>query len=237
MVNHRLPARRIQATVIGTICALTLVSCSENKPRQPQQRASATSVCDGAFDTQAAQALRSISDATRFREIKLDSISGTFAQLVQDLKAKAEDSDSDLGRDLCQFYAVGGKIDSPIQVNFDWVPADDGDPSPASESSETATAYTFARYTKSTDNYAWISFRCTRDRGNQNTSEPSYLTATVRTYPPESTDSAGSKSLREANIRLAYSASVKAAKKIGCLKESGLPKELEGLKARPLATK
>ncbi|MET7574830.1 hypothetical protein ABZT04_41125 [Streptomyces sp. NPDC005492] len=234
MVNNRLTARRTQAVAIGVLCASALVGCSKDNGYQPQKRATAASVCDGAFDEQAAQALRSLSGATRFQEVKRKSISGTFTQLVKDLNAIADDSDADLGEYLCQFTAVGKKTGSPIQVGFSWVAAKGDGSSAATESSEAATAYTFARSTKSTDNYAWVSFPCARDQGDQGLPQPSYLTATVNTYPPGTTDSAKSAAYREANIRMAYSAAVKAASTIGCFKESGLPKTLGALKARPV---
>ncbi|MEU6510631.1 hypothetical protein [Streptomyces sp. NPDC046942] len=234
MVNYRLPAHRTRAAVLGALCALVLAGCSHDDSWQPQQRATATSVCDGAFDKQAAQALTSLSDAVRFREVKQKSVSGTFDQLIKDLKGMQGASDADLGRDLCQFSAVSQKKSTPVQVHFDWVPASHGSPS-ATTSSRTATAYAFARYTKSTDNYAWITFACTPNWGDQGSARSGYLTATVNTYPPDTTDSAKSKSYRDANIRMAYSASAKAAGKIGCFKESGLPKTLGELTARPIA--
>lgn len=237
MVNDRLTARRTRAVAIGVLCASVLVGCSKDDDGyQPQKRATAASVCDGAFDAQAARALRSVSGATRFQEIKPKTSSGTFARLVEKLKSIADDSDADLGEYLCQFTAVGQKPATPLQVSFSWIAAeaDDG-AGAATESSKSATAYTFARSTKSTDNYAWISVPCTRDQGEQDLPQASRLTATVNTYPPDTTDSVKSTAYREANIRMAYSAAVKAADTIGCFKESGLPKALGALKARPVA--
>ncbi|MGW2745703.1 hypothetical protein [Streptomyces sp. NPDC001450] len=237
MVTFGLPARPARVAAVGLICALSLAGCSKDGDSgQPKKGADASSICDGAFDTQAARSLESVSGARRFDEIKQPADMVTFARLLKELGASADNSDAQVGKYLCQFSAVGGKLHSPVDVSFDWTSTDQS-PSPATTSSRKATAYTFARYTKATDNYAWITIRCTPKQDDTVSVKTSYLTATVTTYPPDTSDPAKSKTFREDNIRLAYSAAAKAARTAGCFKESELPEMLGELRARPTAAK
>jgi hypothetical protein len=225
--HHR--HRQHPLLISGSLGLLLLTGCSGGDTSQGPQTLKADAVCDGAFQGDAARALESASGATAFREVDADYLSTTYTQLTKDLVGKTTASDSDLGKNLCEFRAASKASAAPAELNFALVLRDIGNGSdPVAQSSAKETAYTFAAHASASDERAWLTFPCTPT--SDTAVQQGYVTTTLRADPFRS----GDPGMRRAdNMRMAYSASVKLANKLDCFKESKLPRSLGTLTARP----
>jgi hypothetical protein len=218
----------------ATVCTLTIGGCSgsgDANASHHQDGLAASALCDEALDHSATQALQEISGTDKFREVDQKQTSGSFTQLVKDLRDSASDADTPPRQHLCHFLPADAKTGQAAEIKFTWSPAP-SDPDfqyPAYKSSQKATAFTFSKHAVSTDNGATLDFPC--PYASDAVQESRYMTTTLDVDP---LTNGNSKTRRAANMHIAYSVSVKLAKKIGCFKESGLPAELGTLKDRPV---
>jgi hypothetical protein len=216
----------------ATVCALTIGGCSgsgDANTSHNQDGLAASALCDGALDHSAAQGLQEVSGTDKFQEVDEKQTSGSFTELVKNLRDSTSDSDTPPRQHLCHFLPTDVKTSQAAEIKFTWSPAP-SDPDfqyPGYKSSQKATAFDFSKYAVSTDNGATVDFPCSY--GSDTVQEPRYMTTTL---DADLLTHGNSETRRAANMRIAYSASVKLAKKIGCFKESGLPAELGTLKAR-----